>query len=413
MGAGQGVTRRRFLLGMLSALGGAVLAGLRRIIGRAAPDGPADVVPRIYLPVIVRNYPPPEASRVVHVHDPDATSWNFSTGWYGDYVNQSVVDRMVEEGLKTLTGTGSVQDAWRKLLPDYQPGQKIAIKVNFNNTTSCDDRDGQIDALIEPVNALIGSMVNVGIQEEDIWVFEASRRIPSRFYGRRRYTAARYIDYYQYGEGCADAEATFDHVDESLRVSFAHPALSDRWLSDVLFQATYLINMPIMKYHGIHPVTLGFKNHFGCLDNIIRQGDDSLHWYIAPSDGRYRPDYSPLVDIYINPNIAGKTVLIVGDGLFGSKAGTTQPPSPWNTFGGAPNSLFFSRDPVAVDCVMADFIRIEREGAGMEGAYDYLFCAQEAGLGTCEGSRDDPGGDPWQTPYGSGYSGIEYVRVEL
>jgi len=44
--------------------------------------------------------------------------------------------------------------------------------------------------------------------------------------------------------------------------------------------------------------------------------------------------------------------------------------------------------------------------------YDHLFCAQEAGMGLCEGTRSDPGGDPLQEPYGSGYDDIEYIRVD-
>jgi hypothetical protein len=75
---------------------------------------------------------------------------------------------------------------------------------------------------------------------------------------------------------------------------------------------------------------------------------------------------------------------------------------PWSTFGGrAPNSLFFSCDSVAVDCVMCDLLRAEW---GLnEAAYDYLRLAQERGLGTFER------GDPW----GSGYNVLGYTLVTL
>jgi len=46
-------------------------------------------------------------------------------------------------------------------------------------------------------------------------------------------------------------------------------------------------------------------------------------------------------------------------------------------------------------------------------SYDYLFCAEEAGLGVCEGTRSAPGGKPLQAPYGSGYDDIEYIRVDM
>ena len=76
----------------------------------------------------------------------------------------------------------------------------------------------------------------------------------------------------------------------------------------------------------------------------------------------------------------------------------------WSTFGGAlPNSLFFALDPVAIDSVMADFLRAEPGAGVFAGADDYLQLAQDAGLGTFER------GDPW----GGGYRAIEYRKLEL
>ena len=45
------------------------------------------------------------ANRVVHTHSNHATSWNYSTGWYGAYVSQAVVDRMTDRGVMDLTGS--------------------------------------------------------------------------------------------------------------------------------------------------------------------------------------------------------------------------------------------------------------------------------------------------------------------
>ncbi len=44
--------------------------------------------------------------------------------------------------------------------------------------------------------------------------------------------------------------------------------VTDRWLPDLLYQATYLIHMPIFKKHGTHPVTLGFKNHLRAISGF-------------------------------------------------------------------------------------------------------------------------------------------------
>ncbi len=391
------VTRRRFLTGVAVGAGCLAVSAAGRLL-RLAPKASArepDLTAQAYLPLVMRRH---AQSKVVHVHSSSATQWDFSSGWYGSHVRQGVVNQMLGRGLLELTGTASLADAWAEILPNYLPGQKIAIKVNFNNSGGCDETDNVIDALIEPVNALIGSLVRAGVREEDVWVYDASRQMPKRFYDRRRHTAAVYFD--RYGL-CPDQIATFNHVDASLLVSFSPPGMvMDRWLTDLLYDATYLIDIPILKKHGLHPVTLGFKNHFGSLDNLGGGGDDNPHPYITPSDYRYSEEFSPLVDINANPNIAGKTVLTVGDGLFGAPY-VNATPIAWNTFGGAPNSLLFSRDPVAIDCVMCDLL--DAEWGIDDAAYDYLKLAQERGLGTFER------GDPW----GSGYSQLEYIKIEM
>lgn len=120
--------------------------------------------------------------------------------------------------------------------------------------------------------------------------------------------------------------------------------LNDCQLADILYDAAYVINMPIIKRHG------------------------DAQWSSLPVQSR-------------------------------------------TIFGGAGNSLLFGIDPVAMDCVVADLI-IAEVLASKAHFYDYLFCAQEAGLGVCGSTRDDPGGDPLRAPYASGYSDIEHIRVD-
>ena len=364
--------------------------------------------PKAYLPHVQRSTvsPPPTSTptteptptvpaplgpKVVHVHDQAATSWTGQTS-YWNYVNQSAVNEMLDEGLMALTGAATVADAWRVLIPNYQAGQVVAIKANFNNSDGCDDVDGQIDGLIQPVNAVVRGLKLIGVPESSICVFDASRRIPTYFVSGCLYSGVVFRD-----SGCRQY-ASWSSSDPNAYVTFQVPedlaAPPATRVDDVLISSSYLINMPILKPHRIAGVTLTFKNHFG---NISAPWD--LHPYIGIHRDTYRSDYNPLVDIYRNPHIADKTVLVLADGLFAAHD-FEAPPSTWSTFGGQlPNSLLVSTDPVAIDSVMCDLLQAELGLA--ERADDYLALAHQAGLGTYER------GDPWS----SGYASIDYVRL--
>lgn len=325
--------------------------------------------------------PVPVTSRVVQVHAPSATYWNGSSNYYYNYVNQSVVNNMVDWGVMNLTGTSTRADAWRALIPNYSGGI-VAIKVNFNNSGN----DNIIDALIHPVNAVIQGLLEIGVTAQNILIYDAIRPIPAYFRNGCLYSGVHFYD---------TNDASFP-----VQVSFSRPGVPTEKLASAVVDAAYLINVPIMKGHSITGVTLGFKNHLGTINNPL-----GLHDYIAPMWGQYYdPDHNPMVDIYLTSHIRNKTVLVLGDGLFGSRDNTNSVPTRWTTFGNQfPNSLFFSRDPVAADCVMYDLLAAEGCPYAWDEATDYLRLAAAAGLGVYES------GAPW----GSGYSLIDYVKITL
>lgn len=400
----KSISRRNVLRLALTAGGLGAFAWLSRLFNHKEYLVGASAGNRTYMPLILKPAPtstpkptatptsipiPPGSGGVVHVHAANATDWNFSTVWFGDYVHQSIVDTMVDTGLRSLTGKTSIVEAWQALLPGYVPGDGIAIKVNLNNTKPCAYNGNIIDGLIEPVNSLVKGMVAMGVNKPDIWIYDASRPLPDAFRNRCLYYQAGVPDsvrFYSTSGGCATA-ATFDSTDPSAVVNFNNSNIKSRKLTDVIVKAKYLINMPILKEHGISGVTLGFKNHFGSIPDgqvIGGDGTDNLHGYIGPSTS----NFNPLVNIYLNPNIKDKTRLIVGDGLFGARTNTNEVPQPWNTFGGrSPNSLFFSTDPVAVDCVMTDILNLESQV--MSGADNYLKLAAQQGLGIYERRNPD------------------------
>ena len=166
-------------------------------------------------------------------------------------------------------------------------------------------------------------------------------------------------------------------------------------IPDQAARAKYLINVPIMRSHSSAGVTLGFKNHFGSIDNPW--GFHQL--------GEIFSIPSVLKDLYKSSWFGPKTILTLGDGIFGALGQQDSAPQVWvNTFEDYPKSLFFARDPVAIDSVMADFLDAER-GGNPEGSTDYLVLAQAAGLG-----HYDHVANPLTNP---NYTNIDYQVIEL
>ena len=421
------ISRRQLLKTLVGALG---LAGLCRALGIPFDEGMAQERDgQVHFPLVARTGtddstptatpppritpspeptatvpPPPTGATVVHIHDESATAWDFGDGYYGDFVDQDAVNAMVDEGVTALTGTAAAAEAWQALVPDYSPGKAIAIKVNFNNNWACEPTHVNLNNVIHPINAIVRGLCQAypDFQGRDVWVYDASgqgdsppRELPTRFTSGCLYDGVRFFD------NLCNETAGYASTDPSAVVTWHNPAEIPTppqvQVTDVLVNAAYLINIPVVKRHAVAGVTLSFKNHFGSIENC-----QQLHNWVYPGHAHYGgQDYSPMVDIYRNKHIAGKTVLTLGDALFGNWVCNNSKAQRWKTFGhAAPNSLLFSGDPVALDCVMSDLLDAEHEIGDFSD--DHLVYASRVGLGTHER------GEPW----GDGYSHIRYVYLK-
>jgi hypothetical protein len=372
------ISRRKFLLGTAAA-------GATLMLGEAVTA--AETTARRTRPLSVPLH------RVVRIHSTNATSWDYATGWYGDYVDQATVDAMTDEGLLRLTGAATLALAWQAILPAYTVGQKIAIKINLNNS-ACNETGNVIDALPQPINAIVRGLKARGVAENDIIVYDVSNgghyngqnwriaQIPTRLLNKVRALYPN-VQFHAAANDCGSPYITPSGYSTTQYIHFnvpvGKPAIADSAVGNVLANAAYLINLPIMKKHAFSGVTLGFKNHYGSFDQC-----SYTHWSITLDDPNYTPTYNAQVDIYNNPHIKNKTVLTVGDGLYGARVNNyNEIPSRWASFSNdSPNCLFFSIDPVAIDCVMYD--HLAAENGVPANADDYLKLAHTAGLGTFE-----------------------------
>ncbi|GAB4524271.1 MAG: hypothetical protein Fur0018_07700 [Anaerolineales bacterium] len=467
------LSRREFLMALGAITGGLTLAGVRKMLANARIQATS----RTYLPFVARGgptptntprptrtpsptsavtpspttspvptVPPPSRSGlVVHVRDANATAWTGSGHFY-DYVDTATVEAMLFDALQELTGQSSWAAIWSVLFGrvhsgGYQPGQKIAIKTSFNNSifgsNACGSHDNRIDAVPQLALALLNGLSAAGVQAGDVYFYDASGSESGQRYGKtipnyfRNPLKNAYPQVHFIGQNdCSGVQAPTYGKDPSLTVTFNDPwgQIPDRLLTDILYDATYIINMPIVKAHKpakpgssvAIPASISMKNHYGSINYVYASSNrSSLHEYMEINGGQYYTStYNPVVDVNKQPIIKNKTALLLADCLYGSTGSSDDAIKTWAIFGNqAANSILVSTDPVALDCVAVDLLRLELPHQGNRNlndprVYDFLFCAQEAGLGVCEGTRGNPGGDPLQTPYGSGYNDITYVRID-
>lgn len=331
-------------------------------------------------------------NKVVVVKDDQSTTWDGSSYWYGSdsYVNQSRLDDMLKEGVKSLTGQSTESAAWNQIIPTYSSGDKIAVKMNMNNGGS---GGNVIDPLPQLLKALVKGLKARGIAESDIWFIEPSIGIVNRVAQpvKQAYPGVTFYGAYwtPYSSAC-----TYNSSDSSLTIEHGHPNISNSRLPDQTGSSTYLIHMPIIKAHGLAGITFTYKNLIGLFQ---RPTIPKFHNYF------FNTSNNPLVEIYDSIHVGGKTCLIIGDGIYGNWVNNYTAPSEWSVFGNDwPKRIFLATDPVAIDCVMYDFLDWETTRTAQHETC--MVQAADAGQGTR---------DHWNNPTDRSYSAIDFIERDM
>ena len=308
--------------------------------------------------------------RVVWVRDLAATPWDGKTGnWWdeGTGISQPAVSKMFSRSLRTLAGAPSDAATWdaifkyfnrthRQSDAGYRAGEKIAVKINCNNAyEGYGDVDGQIDQSPQAVVAILQQLVvGAGVPQEMITVYEATRVVPDRVYkpAHAAFPGVRFVD--SKGDG-TNGRLPVEYQKGTLRYSVPDPKVG-RDLPKCVVEATYLVNLTLLKGHPTTGASLTAKNHYGTVD--VRD-----HEVYVNSHSHPMATYHPFVDMIGSKELGGKTLLFVLDGLYGLRDvnDNVAEYGHWKKLfhGEWMASLFVSQDPIAIDSVGLDFIRAE------------------------------------------------------
>jgi len=308
--------------------------------------------------------------RVAWGHNPQIASWDGQTGfwWEDKFNNQEETDKLLSQTLFSLTGIQKEKESWdalfhffnktkRNVDAGYQTGQKVAIKVNLNNTYS-HESNNEINANPTLILSLLKSLVNEsGIQQENITLTDPSRFITNNVYDKchAAYPNVHYIDH---NGGDGREKATF--VENAIPYSVDNGKVATG-LATCVVEADYIINLALMKGHVSQGVTLCAKNYFGCtsIEDDWRKNSHSSG-FSQNRDGLHT--YSVYPDYLGHKDLGEKTMLFLIDGIYSNKFVDRVPAFKWSLApfnNNWPGSLFASQDGVAIDAVVLDFILTE------------------------------------------------------
>ncbi|MGC9342420.1 MAG: T9SS type A sorting domain-containing protein, partial [Bacteroidales bacterium] len=369
--------------------------------------------------------------RVAWIYEPEATLWDGSTGkwWEAENTDYDMVYKMLEGAVIQLTGEQDISSAWDAAFTwfnqehekegGYQDGEKIAVKLNLNNTNNHTSFDNRSNSSPQMVLALAKQLVEVlGVPESAITFYDISRPMAGPIYnavhnvfpdisfvdniggdGREKFV----VDY--------SSELRWSEEERTIEIGGGYPT----YLPVCVSEADYLINLGNLKGHNLAGVTICAKNHFGTYYSYSESNPThsppkaaGVHPYITVHDMhsgthwnfdmREMGTYNALVDIMGHEHLGGKTLLFLVDGLYASRnqyeslssANMWESP-PFN--GGWTASVFASFDGVAIESVAVDFLRSEPTMNEVYGNVDnYLHEAAQAG-NPPSGMVYDPEGD--------------------
>ena len=261
--------------------------------------------------------------------------------------------QLLDRALQASFNCNSPLEAWKKVV---RPGEVVGLKVNCLGGRGNATHPELVEAITERLR-------QVGITEIVIWDRQNSDLERARF------------KIAEHGSGVRCFGNDVMGFENDLSTFGKAGSLLCRTLTQV---CDAVINLPVLKDHGIAGVTMALKSMFGAIHNPNKYHSNAGNPYVA--------------DVYALAPIRQKVRLHICDGLNAQYEGgpSFMPQWMWPF-----NGLLVSRDPVALDYVGWKIIEKKRAEVGMkplqelkrEPAYISTAADAEHQLGTCDPTR--------------------------
>ena len=273
----------------------------------------------------------------------------------GNKPDRKVVGRMLSKGLIALAGTRTAAAALEQWV---KPSDVVGLKVNCLGGRQMSTRV----ALTEELVALLAS---AGLPRDHAFVFDRSD-MDLRNGGYPLRTTGS--DYRCVGNDRAGYEKNLEVM----------PSGASRFCTLAARRATVLINLPVLKDHGICGLTASMKNNFGLVHNPNKFHLNGCDPHVAEVNAR--------------PLVRKKQKLVVCDALrVQVEGGPAFHPAHAVTYGG----ILLATDPVALDMIawgVLEQLRKKRKLPSLPADKRkpaYLLTAAKMGLGVGDPKKID------------------------
>lgn len=258
-------------------------------------------------------------SRVVLVNDPQLR------GQAGGAPEEKRVGALLDRAMETFYGAKNPVDPWKKIV---RPGQVVSLKVNTIAGRGLSTHVSLVDAICDRLQ-------KAGIKAGDIIVWDRTNHELEAAGYKISTDRSRVRCFGTDSVGYEDAQLTFGQVKTQL--------------SKIVTQSDVIINVPILKHHGMSGITMAMKNMYGAIRNPKDQHGGGCNPYVA--------------DLNAIPEFRHKVRFIVGDVFTSCYHGGPgfRPEFAWSH-----NSLMVGEDRVAVDYHGWQIIERKRAEKGMK-----------------------------------------------
>ncbi len=278
------------------------------------------------------------------------------------------IQRMMDEGMFTLTGKKTTADAWRTF---FTPDDIVGIKINPIGGVKLSTRP-------EVVHAIIAGLRASGVKDNNIIIWDR--------FSYHLITAGFPLNQGNSGVRCLGTEPTagydkkihYESLDDdhSLRQDDGARSLFSTIVSQ---HVTAIINVPVMKDHGIAGITLCLKNlAFGAINNTQRFHPSP--YFCDPASA----------EVCAHPVLKNKVRLHIVDALQACFDGGPAGMKTWTMWN--EERLFFGTDPVAIDRIGLEIIDRKRKENNCVSVFQkakHIATAGKKGLGVYDRDNID------------------------